>query len=907
MNLTVAAITLFLAAPDPTPNPTLISLRDQSKTTFSQEQETAACIVKTSLLNEFRRNGGYDVLPLDKTPPDKSQKTITLSVELGSDGAWTVTYPKSDETYTLFLQPNRAIGPQLRPLRAHFGLKPEVSGYPFNFNDQAMAFLCRGQKKKALQTTGSAFHEAFLHVENLELSASQTGLFKSWLQGKGQLIKKEYQQAEKRLRSVSKRLQRGEWMPDWRIGNSENFSASFVQFIDEHLIVFNQGKFMSLNPRSGEMKWRFSLPKGLSKLVKLDPGTLLAISTQKLTGLDLEKGIPRWSVPLSHPLDEVVVKRGILYAANKDSLVSVNIETGRVIWKKGSPKRIIAGPALFEDYVVVPQRNHLSFYTSHDGQLKHRIAMPDEVSGPLFSLNKNALWALIGGSQMGLIRSEPVFSTRSAETMTTPQLTATISGALAVAWPPKKFGDSIVFSAEHIKRGPFVSQVNISGKKPAQIRHWRSSGPVHLLDSFQGFISLSRNRRSLAAKSHQGKKLWRKKFRSPVETFHAHHDLVWVAADRIAFALDQLSGKTVLKIQFDEPIVELKTSRSQGVVVSKSGTLYGFNTAPSKTQRSILSRVQTDLVQSYLGSNQVRKAKKLIRAMDRDPKNPSFARFWNPLLDPKWYPKSGQEVPFHPSSLRSRPFYQRLLRSTGASRLMTLTSSIPDQMFLANILRDTIKQAPIPQSKNLKTQAIRAAYPKEKLLAAGSEFIVLAATTSTLSDTSSKSTRIRVFDHQTGKQLWQRSYKMQLSEAAVAKDGILFFGPNDIISTSTASGIKRYKSSSPGGDKLYVSSYRTSWLLAAGKRVMLLNKKTGTLNKTYSLGAKIKAFSHSNGSNTAFIIDTESNLHLLSLNSDRKKTYKRVPFSRLYSGHGATVAFRPGASSAFILEPNDQK
>ena len=109
-------------------------------------------------------------------------------------------YPKSNETYTLFIRPDLAMSPQLRPLRAHFGLKPEVSGYPFNFNDQATALLCRGQLEKALQFTGSAFHEAFLHVENLELSASQPGLFKSWLQGKLQLKRKEYRQAEKRLR-----------------------------------------------------------------------------------------------------------------------------------------------------------------------------------------------------------------------------------------------------------------------------------------------------------------------------------------------------------------------------------------------------------------------------------------------------------------------------------------------------------------------------------------------------------------------------------------------------------------------------------------------------------------------------------------------------------------------------------
>ena len=192
-------------------------------------------------------------------------------------------------------------------------------------------------------------------------------------------------------------------------------------------------------------------------------------------------------------------------------------------------------------------------------------------------------------------------------------------------------------------------------------------------------------------------------------------------------------------------------------------------------------------------------------------------------------------------------------------------------------------------------------------MATSNEFIILAATTSTLSGTSGESTRVRVFDYPTGKQLWQQSYEMQLSEAALAKDGILFFGPNDIISTSTASGIKRYKSSSPGGEKLNVSSYRTSWLLAAGKRVMLLNKKTGTINKTYSLGAKIKAFSHLRGSNTAFVIDNESNLHSLSLNSNRKKTYKRVPFSRLHSAHGTTIGLHPGASTAFILETNDQK
>ena len=236
-----------------------------------------------------------------------------------------------------------------------------------------------------------------------------------------------------------------------------------------------------------------------------------------------------------------------------------------------------------------------------------------------------------------------------------------------------------------------------------------------------------------------------------------------------------------------------------------------------------------------------------------------------------------------------------------------LTSSVSDEIFLANLLRDPLTQAPAPVSKKLRIQAILAAYPTEKLLATSHEFIVLASTTSTLSKTSGANTRVRVFETSTGRQLWQNSYQTHLSEAEAAKDGILFYGPNHIISTSTTTGNKRYKSSSPDGEKLNASSYRESWLLAAGKRIMLLNKKTGSINKTYSLPAKIKDFSHSVGNNIAFVIDNDSNLHSVSLNSNKKKTYERVPFSRLYSDGETTVAFQPGSSSVFILEPNDLK
>lgn len=327
-------------------------------------------------------------------------------------------------------------------------------------------------------------------------------------------------------RQLEERLDAGAIPPVWT-STVAGASARFVGGDHDALALFDDGRFLFLDPRTGERRGRADVGTAEPRLWRAG-GAWVAVTGDGLRALGAD-GQTRWRVDDAGLFPEIAAADDAVCAASPEQVACFDAASGRPRWSRGLTEPALGGPVRAGRRLVLPVEGYLEVRALDDGRRLRRAEVRGEISAPLVA-NEGEVWVFVGSD--GLQWFDPERGRFRRRFDDVPPL----------AGPPQPSPGGLFLSVQGRRQNP-LWRAEPGGLGPWSIR---AEAPVLPLPDFLGMSA--RSGRRFVGASPAGVPLFSTPLDAAPELGVAGEDWLALAADRRVWLLDGRSGALVATV-----------------------------------------------------------------------------------------------------------------------------------------------------------------------------------------------------------------------------------------------------------------------------------------------------------------------------------------------------------------------
>jgi outer membrane protein assembly factor BamB len=459
---------------------------------------------------------------------------------------------------------------------------PDDAGFIGAPSPAALAAACAGQEA-AFAEAGAAVAPRLAELATPPARLRQGSLLERWAWARRAAAEDgRCREPLPVLKAVVYGLEQGNLPPVWRRA-PEGAPPTAVTGVAGAWVLFSEGRFTAVDPRSGETIWRRSVTEADPTPVDLGEGRMAWVEAAGLKVLDTATGTAAWSLPQPRLAAEVAVVRDLVVVASDEQVFALDRRDGQVRWSFDGLSTPAAGPAAAKNLVIAPLYSRLVVLDPTDGRLVKEVELSDEITAPLVVAEDGAVWAAVGADE--LVRVDPVRG----------QVTFRTAKAYGLDWPPAVVARRLVGLSRGRNQQATLTYV-FPERSAVEARPVRGLVPPVLgLADYSGVVHPEERPAAIVARDVNGKELWRARQPQAVRALLAPGDLVVAAVGRRVVVLDRKRGQPLWQADLPAAVVDVRYGPDGGVAVLEDGVLYGLPSPRDPRPRAYLEAARLDL------------------------------------------------------------------------------------------------------------------------------------------------------------------------------------------------------------------------------------------------------------------------------------------------------------------------
>jgi outer membrane protein assembly factor BamB len=632
VNALIPLLVLALSAPGP-------AHREPASVLIPEAGPKEECLVAERLASELAAGGRARVVraPLSGDEPLETArarlgaryavrgrrsggpKVETLHLELAREGA-----PAADRTVEI-LPAAGGGGHELELLEAMLegeaGALSSTTARLTRDAHDALLSACAGDGPAAYALAGAALGPAVRRLVRPPPPANAKRpepdpLLVRWARASWAARDRRFTDAADGLKRVQQAIKDGASAPLWRRTAREGGAPSMAFVSGDVAMVFDSGAFEARELAGGTLRWRLELGRADPRLFETE-GLFVATTDKELVAIDRQTGGVRWRVALASPEAELAGLGDRIFAAGTEDVLALSKKDGRVEWRFDPVGKVVAGPVEAGGRIAVPIDDDVLLFDPSSGVPNERIPLEDEIAGPLYAAPDGAIWTIVGGDTVAVIRPHgpdpaaprpwPPPTGKAASGPVAPPpgtVKLKIKDVLGAAWPPQPTLHGMSIAGRNDRSGGWLVLADTSAQPRVTIMVRPALPPtVAFSDPRPGGASgvvYVEPGRTVAARDGAGRVLWRTKLDDPPVALAALGNAIGVAAGRNVLLLDARSGKRKLSIDAGEPLASLSWTAAGGVALAKSGALLGLPSGDDPRRTRWLRELDLELAAAWL-------------------------------------------------------------------------------------------------------------------------------------------------------------------------------------------------------------------------------------------------------------------------------------------------------------------